>query len=169
MTFRELLADVRQRAYGQPAYQAAVVAPTEGEMARDTLTLDMILEAKRKMLELAGPTPELIEDIARHGFVSWDMAQRGSDMTVAYRTEQHGGRMHVTPISMREFYAVSPYSHTESQPQVCRQCGQTADHFFTSQRDQSVLCEACFGEREAKALAKQVTKSKHPLDAWMGV
>ena len=41
-------------------------------------------------------------------------------------------------------------------PQTCRQCGQATEHFFTSQRDQSVLCEACFGERETKQLAKQV-------------
>lgn len=65
---------------------------------------------------------------------------------------------------------VDPYSYPRymsENPPSCRQCGQAAEHFFTSQRDQTNLCATCFGERETKQLAKDVTKSKHPLDAWM--
>ena len=89
------------------------------------------------------------------------MAKILSGMTEAYRMECRDRLQQIAPISASEMYK-SPTSPS------CRQCGQATDHFFTSQRDQSVLCEACFGERETKQLAKDVTKSKHPLDAWMG-
>ena len=79
----------------------------------------------------------------------------------AIRVLFEAGAIQMDPISPFNFYK-------QPEPPSCRQCGQTTEHFFTSQRDQSALCEACFGEREAKQLAKQVTKSKHPLDAWMG-
>ena len=38
----------------------------------------------------------------------------------------------------------------------CRQCGATdLDHFYTSKRDQTMLCPACFAERESRQVAKE--------------
>ena len=38
----------------------------------------------------------------------------------------------------------------------CRQCQATGlDHFYTSKRDQTTLCPACFAERETRQLAKE--------------
>lgn len=91
-----------------------------------------------------------------------------------FRSVLRGERIYPLPAdpmeTVRELWrTVDPYSWPEYRriAPACRQCGQTADHFFTSQRDQTNLCATCFGEREAKQLAKDVTKSKHPLDAWM--
>lgn len=80
-------------------------------------------------------------------------------MTVAYRVVCEGGHFQMNPVGELEFY--------KSPDPICRQCGQTSDHFFTSQRDQTSLCATCFGGRETQGLAKEVQKSRHPLDAWM--
>ena len=38
----------------------------------------------------------------------------------------------------------------------CRQCQATGlEHFYTSKRDQTTLCAACFAERETRQLAKE--------------
>ena len=38
----------------------------------------------------------------------------------------------------------------------CRQCQATGlEHFYTSKRDQTTLCPACFAERETRQLAKE--------------
>lgn len=89
-----------------------------------------------------------------------DVARPGTDMTVAYRMDVHGERPRLTPLSASQLYKQCDHAS-------CRQCGQVSEHFFTSQRDQTSLCEKCFGDRESKQLAKEVTKTRHPLDAWM--
>lgn len=81
-------------------------------------------------------------------------------MTVAVRTSYRDGQMVVEPISAEQLYR-------KSDPPTCRQCSQATDHFFTSQRDGSALCATCFEGREAKGLARETTKTRHPLDAWM--
>ena len=61
----------------------------------------------------------------------------------------------VTPENLLSLVQPFVFTVIPAPPPACRQCGRTdLDHFYTSKRDQTTLCPACFADRESQHRAK---------------
>ena len=91
-------------------------------------------------------------DQARWLFVPQDGSQ--PPWTVAM-VDLLGTRGYVTEETLLSLLRPLACTVPPAPPPSCRQCGRTdLDHFYTSKRDQTTLCPACFADRESQHRAK---------------